>query len=121
MQLIVGESHGVEAAARKAAADYPKVGFLMGSSGGPADAAKDRGVRSIGSLVDFTPQYPGTVIANAVWSFGPIGDRRLPEVRTAVAACAVETASPPDQNSSASHFPVPALDQVPPMSLQRSA
>ena len=33
--LIVGESFAVEAAARKVAKDYPKVGFLMGSSGKP--------------------------------------------------------------------------------------
>jgi basic membrane protein A and related proteins len=34
-QLIVGESFAVEAAARKVAKDYPKVFFLMGSSGKP--------------------------------------------------------------------------------------
>lgn len=33
--LIVGESFAVEAAARKVAKDYPKVAFLMGSSGKP--------------------------------------------------------------------------------------
>lgn len=33
--LIVGESFAVEAAARKVAKDYPKVAFLMGSSGRP--------------------------------------------------------------------------------------
>lgn len=180
MELIVGESYGVEAGARKAAADYPKVGFLMGSSGGPqggnfsvfgtwnheaayltgmiagkmtktnvlgsvggypipevnrlinafragalevnpkstfrvgfigtwfdppkakeaalaqidagadilfgerigtADAAKERGVKSIGSLIDFTPQYPGTVIANTVWNFGPIVDHAIADIK----------------------------------------
>jgi basic membrane protein A len=34
-QLIVGEAFAVEAAARKVAKDYPKVSFLMGSSGKP--------------------------------------------------------------------------------------
>ncbi|MBI3525923.1 MAG: BMP family protein [Betaproteobacteria bacterium] len=34
-QLIVGESFAVEGAARKVAKDYPKVAFLMGSSGRP--------------------------------------------------------------------------------------
>lgn len=34
-QLIVGESFAVEAAARKVAKDFPKVAFLMGSSGKP--------------------------------------------------------------------------------------
>ncbi len=33
--LIVGEAFGVEAAARKVAKDFPKVSFLMGSSGKP--------------------------------------------------------------------------------------
>ena len=33
--LILGEVFGVEAAARKVARDYPKVSFLMGSSGKP--------------------------------------------------------------------------------------
>jgi basic membrane protein A and related proteins len=34
-QLIVGESFAVEAAARKVAKDFPKIAFLMGSSGKP--------------------------------------------------------------------------------------
>jgi basic membrane lipoprotein Med (substrate-binding protein (PBP1-ABC) superfamily) len=34
-QLIVGESFAVEAAARKVARDFPKISFLMGSSGKP--------------------------------------------------------------------------------------
>jgi basic membrane protein A len=34
-QLIVGESFAVETAARKVAKDYPRVAFLMGSSGKP--------------------------------------------------------------------------------------
>lgn len=34
-QLVVGESFAVEAAARKVAKDFPKVSFLMGSSGRP--------------------------------------------------------------------------------------
>jgi basic membrane protein A len=35
--VIVGESFAVEAAARKVAKDYPKVSFLMGSSGKPQE------------------------------------------------------------------------------------
>jgi basic membrane protein A len=34
-RLVVGESFAVEAAARRVAKDYPKVSFLMGSSGKP--------------------------------------------------------------------------------------
>ena len=36
-QLIVGEAFAVEAAARKVAKDFPKVSFLMGSSGKPVE------------------------------------------------------------------------------------
>ena len=36
-QFIVGESFAVEAAARKVAKDFPKVSFLMGSSGKPQE------------------------------------------------------------------------------------
>ena len=36
VQLIVGESYGTERDSRAVAKDYPKIGFLMGSSGGPA-------------------------------------------------------------------------------------
>ena len=35
--LIVGEAFAVEAAARKVAKDYPKVNFLLGSSGKPQE------------------------------------------------------------------------------------
>ncbi len=35
--LLIGESFAVEAAARKVAKDYPKIAFLMGSSGKPQE------------------------------------------------------------------------------------
>ena len=35
--FVIGESFAVEAAARKVAKDYPKVSFLMGSSGKPQE------------------------------------------------------------------------------------
>ncbi|WP_108484994.1 BMP family protein [Oceaniglobus ichthyenteri] len=171
VDLIVGESYAVEQEAREIAADYPNVGYLMGSSGGPmgdnfgtfgtwnheaaylagmlaapmsksgifgavgaipipevnmlingyragvtavrpdaehlvgfigtffdppkareaglaqidagadilfgerigtADAAKERGIMAIGSLIDYTPRYPETVFANAMWYFKPL-------------------------------------------------
>jgi basic membrane protein A and related proteins len=34
-QLVIGEAFGIEAAVRKVAKDFPKVSFLMGSSGKP--------------------------------------------------------------------------------------
>ena len=46
--------------------------ILFGERIGTADAAKDRGILSIGSLLDYSPRYPGTVFANALWNFDPI-------------------------------------------------
>ncbi|CUH44665.1 hypothetical protein RUM4293_03571 [Ruegeria atlantica] len=28
-------------------------------------------MKAIGSLIDYTPRYPGTVFANAIWNYGP--------------------------------------------------
>lgn len=44
---------------------------LYGERIGTADACKERGVLAIGSLIDFSAQYPGTVFASAVWNFRP--------------------------------------------------
>ena len=44
---------------------------LYGERIGTADACKERGVLAIGSLTDFSAQYPGTVFASAVWNFRP--------------------------------------------------
>jgi basic membrane protein A and related proteins len=176
MDMIIGESFAVERAARKAAADFPKTSFLMGSSFGPSkpnyavfdnfihepsyltgivagratksntigmvggyaipevnrlmhafmegarsvnpnvkflvsfinswydppkakeaafamigrgadvmyaerfgvsDAAKEKGVKAIGNVIDTAAQYPGTVIASALWNMEPTIDRAL--------------------------------------------
>lgn len=45
--------------------------ILFGERIGTADGAKARGVKAIGSLIDYTPRYPDTVFANAIWNFGP--------------------------------------------------
>ena len=45
--------------------------ILFGERIGTADGAADRGARAIGSLIDFSPRYPGTVFANAIWHFDP--------------------------------------------------
>jgi basic membrane lipoprotein Med (substrate-binding protein (PBP1-ABC) superfamily) len=45
--------------------------ILFGERIGTADGAQARGVKAIGSLVDYTPRYPDTVFANAIWNFGP--------------------------------------------------
>lgn len=179
-QLIVGESFAVEAAARKVARDFPKVAFLMGSSGKPqapnfsvfdnyiqepaylsgmvaggmtkshkigmvggfpipevnrlmnafmagarevnpkvefsisfinswfdppkakeasfamidkgadimyaerfgvSDAAKERKVLAIGNVVDTQAQYPDTVVASALWDFGPTANHAIQAVK----------------------------------------
>lgn len=38
---------------------------------GVADAAKEKGVKAIGNVIDTSAQYPGTVIASALWHMEP--------------------------------------------------
>jgi basic membrane protein A len=45
--------------------------ILFGERIGTADGAQARGVKAIGSLIDYTPRYPQTVFANAIWNYGP--------------------------------------------------
>lgn len=45
--------------------------ILFGERIGTADAAQERGIKAIGSLIDYTPRYPETVFANAIWHYGP--------------------------------------------------
>ena len=54
--------------------------ILFGERIGTADAAKERGIRSIGSLIDYTERYPDTVFANAMWYFRPILDAAVADV-----------------------------------------
>jgi basic membrane lipoprotein Med (substrate-binding protein (PBP1-ABC) superfamily) len=54
--------------------------ILFGERIGTADGAKERGVKSIGSLIDYTPRYPGTVFANAIWNFRPTVDAIVADV-----------------------------------------
>lgn len=53
---------------------------LFGERIGTADAAKERGVLSIGSLIDYTPRYPGTVFANAIWNYRPTIDAIVADI-----------------------------------------
>ncbi len=48
--------------------------ILFGERIGTADAAKERGIKAVGSMIDYTPRYPDTVFANALWSFRPLLD-----------------------------------------------
>ncbi|MBU1174126.1 MAG: BMP family protein [Alphaproteobacteria bacterium] len=54
--------------------------ILFGERIGTADAAKERGILSVGSLIDYTPRYPETVFANALWGFRPIVDAAVADV-----------------------------------------
>jgi basic membrane protein A len=66
--LIVGESFAVESAARRVAKDYPKVSFLMGSSGKPQApnfAVFDNYIQE--------PAYLSGLIAGAMTKSGKIG------------------------------------------------
>lgn len=54
--------------------------ILFGERIGTADGAKERGVKAIGSLIDYTPRYPGTVFANAIWNFRPTVDAIVADV-----------------------------------------
>jgi basic membrane protein A and related proteins len=77
-QLIVGEAFAVEAAARKVAKDFPKVSFLMGSSGKPQApnfAVFDNYIQD--------PAYLTGMIAGAMTKshkIGMVGGFPIPEV-----------------------------------------
>ncbi len=76
--LIVGESFAVEAAARKVAKDYPKVSFVMGSSGKPQEpnfAVFDNYIQE--------PAYLSGMIAGGMTKshkIGMVGGFPIPEV-----------------------------------------
>jgi basic membrane lipoprotein Med (substrate-binding protein (PBP1-ABC) superfamily) len=54
--------------------------ILFGERIGTADGAQERGVKAIGSLIDYTPRYPGTVFANAIWNYRPTIDAIVADV-----------------------------------------
>lgn len=47
---------------------------------GVSDAAKERGVKAIGNVIDTQDQYPGTVVASALWHMEPLIDKALKTV-----------------------------------------
>lgn len=55
--------------------------ILFGERIGTADAAKERGIKAVGSLIDYTPMYPDTVFANALWGFRPILNAAIADVQ----------------------------------------
>ena len=54
---------------------------LFGERIGTADGAQERGVKAIGSLIDYSPRYPGTVFANAIWNYGPTIEAVVADIR----------------------------------------
>lgn len=54
--------------------------ILFGERIGTADGAQEKGVKAIGSLIDYTPRYPGTVFANAIWNYRPTIDAIVADV-----------------------------------------
>lgn len=54
--------------------------IVFGERIGTADGAKELDVLAIGSLIDYTPRYPGTVFANAIWNFRPTVDAVVADV-----------------------------------------
>lgn len=47
---------------------------------GVTDAAKERGVKAIGNVIDTASQYPGVVLASALWHMEPTIDRAIRNV-----------------------------------------
>ena len=47
---------------------------------GVSDAAKEKGVKVIGNVIDTAAQYPGTVLASALWHMEPSIDRAIKAV-----------------------------------------
>ena len=48
---------------------------------GVSDAAKERGVKAIGNVIDTQAQYPGTVVASALWHMEPSIEKALAAVK----------------------------------------
>ncbi len=47
---------------------------------GVSDAAQERGVLAIGNVIDTQDEYPGTVLASALWHMEPTVDRAIEKV-----------------------------------------
>lgn len=55
--------------------------ILFGERIGTADAAKERGILAVGSLIDYTERYPGVIFANAMWNFRPMLNAAVADVQ----------------------------------------
>ncbi|WP_100962240.1 BMP family protein [Bosea sp. FBZP-16] len=57
-----------------------KADVLYAERFGVTDAAKERGVKAIGNVIDTASQYPGVVLASALWHMEPTIDRVIKNV-----------------------------------------
>lgn len=48
---------------------------------GVSDAAQEKGVLAIGNVIDTQADYPETVVASAIWHFGPTLNKAISEVQ----------------------------------------
>ena len=49
---------------------------------GVSDAAKERGVLAIGNVIDTQNEYPGTILASALWHMEPTVDQAIEKVQS---------------------------------------
>ena len=59
----------------------PGADMLYAERFGVSDAAKERGVKAIGNVIDTSEQYPGTVVASALWHMEPSIEKALAAVK----------------------------------------
>jgi basic membrane protein A and related proteins len=57
-----------------------KADILYAERFGVSDAAKERGVKAIGNVIDTAGQYPGVILASALWHMEPTIDRAIKAV-----------------------------------------
>ncbi|WP_257098973.1 BMP family protein [Pseudovibrio flavus] len=48
---------------------------------GVSDAAKEKGIYAIGNVIDTAPDYPGTILASAIWHFEPTAQKAIEAVK----------------------------------------
>ncbi|WP_244465614.1 BMP family protein [Devosia chinhatensis] len=48
---------------------------------GVSDAAKERGILAIGNVIDTSTDYPGTILASALWHGEPMIDKAIADVK----------------------------------------
>jgi len=49
---------------------------------GVSDAAKEKGILAVGNVIDTSADYPGTILASALWHMGPTIERVVADVKS---------------------------------------